>query len=67
MFIHSSESRPAQAIDVALSASPLLRPILQQWDRIGLPDLWLVAGAVTQTVWNRATGLLPSMASRISI
>jgi hypothetical protein len=42
-----------------LSESPLLAPILQNWDRIALPEAWLVAGAVAQTVWNHAFGFTP--------
>ena len=40
-------------------ASPLLRPVLEQWDRVQLPDAWLAAGAIAQTVWNWAHGLPP--------
>ena len=35
-----------------LEKSPLLAPILDQWTKIQLPNAWLVAGAVAQTVWN---------------
>jgi hypothetical protein len=41
-------------------ASPLLGPILHRWDEIALPDSWLVAGAIAQTVWNHACGLSPT-------
>ena len=37
--------------------STLLLPILRAWREIALPDCWLVAGAVAQTVWNHAFGL----------
>jgi hypothetical protein len=37
--------------------SPLLSPILRNWEKIALPDCWLVAGAVAQTVWNHSLGL----------
>ena len=40
-------------------ASPLLVPILDRWDDIQLPDAWLVAGAVAQTVWNEKLGYPP--------
>ncbi|MET3600109.1 nucleotidyltransferase family protein [Martelella mangrovi] len=43
----------------ALTASPLISPILENFDRIGLPDCWLVAGALAQTVWNRRFGYDP--------
>ncbi|NTF46135.1 nucleotidyltransferase family protein [Rhizobium rhizogenes] len=37
--------------------SPLLVPLFRRWREIALPDCWLVAGAVAQTVWNDAFGL----------
>ena len=40
----------------AVRASPLLSPILERWDEIKLPDCWLAAGAVAQTIWNRKLG-----------
>jgi uncharacterized protein len=33
-------------------ASPILGTIVRRWAEIALPDCWLVAGAVVQTVWN---------------
>nr|WP_233279687.1 nucleotidyltransferase family protein [Agrobacterium tumefaciens] len=38
-------------------ASPLLRPIIDGWDKLALPDCWLVAGAIAQTVWNKTFDL----------
>ena len=32
------------------------RAILERWDRLDLPDCWLVAGCLFQTVWNRQAG-----------
>jgi uncharacterized protein len=40
-------------------ASPILGPIVSQWTSVALPDCWLVAGAIAQTVWNEAFGLPP--------
>ncbi len=34
-------------------ANPLLRPIIDGWDKVALPDCCLVAGAIAQTVWNQ--------------
>jgi hypothetical protein len=42
-----------------LLASPILRPVFRQWSAISLPDCWLAAGAVAQTVWNAAFGFTP--------
>jgi uncharacterized protein len=49
----------AQLLEQAVLASPLLLSILSRWDRIALPDCWIVAGAVAQTFWNRAHDLPP--------
>lgn len=35
-----------------LAASPLLAPLLTEWNRVALTDAWLVAGCLAQTVWN---------------
>ena len=32
------------------------RTILDRWDRLALPDGWLVAGCLFQSVWNRCSG-----------
>jgi hypothetical protein len=34
-----------------------VRTILERWDDLGLPDGWLVAGCLFQTVWNVLSGL----------
>lgn len=39
---------------------PWLSIILDRFDAIGLPDAWLVAGAVAQGVWNAATARPPA-------
>lgn len=38
----------------ALASSALLAPVLRRWLDIELPNAWLAAGAVAQTVWNVA-------------
>ena len=35
------------------------RVILERWDRLALPDAWLVAGCLFQTVWNLRAGAEP--------
>ncbi len=37
--------------------SPLVATVLDRWTEIGLPDCWLAAGVLAQTVWNDAFGL----------
>jgi uncharacterized protein len=38
----------------ALASSRLIAPLLRRWPEIELPDAWLAAGAVSQTIWNLA-------------
>jgi hypothetical protein len=39
-----------------LSRSPIVATVVGRWSEVGLPDCWLVAGCVAQTVWNDAFG-----------
>jgi hypothetical protein len=50
----------AAKLESIVLASPILGPIIRQWSEVSLPDWWLVAGAVAQTVWNDAFGLAPN-------
>ena len=40
-----------------LQKSQLLAPVFQDWECIELPDCWLVAGSVAQSVWNNRFGM----------
>lgn len=40
--------------------NPYNRAILQAWPQLGLPDGWLVAGCLFQTVWNLQAGREPA-------
>lgn len=42
----------AESLECLLRQSPILQTIFERWDDVHLPDAWLVAGAVAQTVWN---------------
>lgn len=42
-----------------VTASPVIEPMLNDWDSIGLSDCWLVAGVLVQSVWNNAFGFDP--------
>ena len=44
-------------LQAILSRSPLVAAIVDRWSDIRLPDCWLVAGCLAQTVWNEAFGL----------
>jgi uncharacterized protein len=63
-MISHNHAEPGPA-DVArlernILASPILAPIVRQWEAIALPDCWLVAGALAQTVWNDTFGCEPA-------
>lgn len=49
----------ARKLGALILASPILAPILRDWSAIALPDCWLVAGALAQTVWNASFGFAP--------
>lgn len=40
--------------------NPNVRALLGRWDELALPDGWLVAGCLFQTVWNLRTGAAPA-------
>lgn len=46
-----------RTIEAIVPQNPWLSQILSQWQYINLPDCWLVAGAIAQTVWNHAGDL----------
>ncbi|NKK67658.1 hypothetical protein GFL88_29995 [Rhizobium leguminosarum bv. viciae] len=45
--------------DIVLT-SPMLSALLHNWDKVALPDSWLAAGAIAQTVWNHKFGFPPA-------
>ena len=51
-----THSRLVQRLEAALRQNRSLWQILRRFDEITLPDAWLVAGAVAQTVWNLSLG-----------
>lgn len=55
----SLKAEQARRLMAIIDASPFLSTILKRWARVALPDGWLAAGAVAQTVWNHATGRAP--------
>ncbi|MCX7383083.1 MAG: nucleotidyltransferase family protein [Alphaproteobacteria bacterium] len=46
-------------MEPALRNNPDLAALLDGFAAIGLPDCWIVAGAVAQTLWNAAHGFPP--------
>ena len=49
----------AARLERIILASPILAPIIRRWGEVALPDGWLVAGALAQTVWNDTFGFPP--------
>ena len=47
------------SLERTIRSSPLLGPVLDRWGDVRLPNCWLVAGAVAQTVWNANLGYSP--------
>jgi uncharacterized protein len=47
-------------LQTVLRRNPLMARVLDGWGQIGLPDCWLVAGALAQTVWNDVLGFPPT-------
>jgi hypothetical protein len=45
-----------------IQQNPKVRAILARWERLALPDGWLVAGCLFQTVWNLREGKDPAAA-----
>lgn len=44
------------AFEAGLRRNAAIAALLDRFDAIGLPDAWLVAGGVAQTMWNLAAG-----------
>ena len=47
-------------LEATLRANPVVAAILDRVPALGLPDWYLGAGAVAQTVWNAAHGFVPA-------
>lgn len=48
--------RSANELHVSLRQNQCLADILERFDEIALPDAWLVAGCIAQTIWNLSYG-----------
>jgi uncharacterized protein len=59
MFVAASDSANCARLEALILASPILSPMIDRWSAIALPDSWLVAGALAQTVWNGLFGFAP--------
>jgi uncharacterized protein len=43
-------------VEAELRQNKWLWKILERFDEIELPDAWIAAGAIAQTIWNLACG-----------
>jgi uncharacterized protein len=43
-------------LEIALRQNKWLREILERFEEVALPDGWLVAGCIAQTIWNLGYG-----------
>jgi len=44
----------------AVRRNPVNAALLDRWDTFDLPDCWLVAGCLFQTIWNLKSGFAPT-------
>ena len=47
-------------LEPILRTNPWVAALLDRFDTIALPDCWIVAGALVQTVWNHRFGMPPT-------
>lgn len=50
----------SQRLHAMLSQNPILNEILTRFDEVNLPNAYLVAGCVSQTIWNITLGRTPN-------
>jgi hypothetical protein len=50
---------PPERLAAIVRTNPALAAVLDDFAAIALPDCWLVAGCLAQTVWNHAHGFPP--------
>lgn len=53
-----TQSADRDLLDMVLG-NPVIRAVWQGWHLLDLPECWLVAGCLAQTVWNHRFGLPP--------
>jgi len=53
------EKAHRERLAAVVRSSPALAPLLERWEEVALPDGWLAAGAIAQSVWNDAFGCPP--------
>ena len=46
-------------IETSALENPAIRSVWHAWNELSLPDCWLVAGCLAQTVWNERFGFAP--------
>lgn len=56
MLAHAPIARQAEALETLIRANPVVSTLLDELPGLGLPDWYLGAGGVAQTVWNHLHG-----------
>ncbi|MFB9948916.1 nucleotidyltransferase family protein [Rhizobium puerariae] len=55
-------SSNTKEFEVVVLSNPLVHAVWGEWDRLDLPECWLVAGCLAQTAWNKRFGFPPEYA-----
>jgi hypothetical protein len=64
--LQTMEQALQDELEVALWRNRRLREILERFEEIALPDSWVVAGSIAQTIWAWVADNLRSLASKAS-
>jgi Nucleotidyltransferase len=52
-------TRLSSQLEASLRDNPVVSALLARWTKPGLPDCWIVAGAIVQSYWNKTHGYSP--------
>lgn len=54
-----ARTEDADRLETSALRNPTIAVVWEAWDDLSLPNCWLVAGCLAQTVWNERFGLPP--------
>ena len=57
---HAPIARQVEALEALIRANPVVSALLDELPGLGLPDWYLGAGGIAQTVWNHLHGFSPT-------
>lgn len=59
--VHTAAHQPdSQRLQKMLGQNPILHEILMRFEEVNLPNAYLVAGCIAQTIWNITLGKAPN-------